>query len=156
MNVEHVQFLEVYWIRSKDSRNDYPMHERGSSYRATSGVTKRGARRPQPRSGPPMRFMQIQRQDWLSHNLYCNVMQKTLIQYVLAQFSRYKPEPSQVRQSLFGTGRRGLTILRYPMGLGNKGLITRQMLIQHAFKQFPRYRAETSLVHMSVTLRDRL
>ena len=34
----------------------------------------------------------------------------------------------------------GLTILRYPVGLRNKGLITPKTWIRHAFAQFPRYR----------------
>ena len=38
----------------------------------------------------------------------------------------------------------GLTILRYPRGLENKGLITQKTLIRHAFAQFARYRVETS------------
>ena len=38
---------------------------------------------------------------------------------------------------------KGLTILRYPVGLRNKGLITRKTLIRHAFAQFSRYRVET-------------
>ena len=46
--------------------------------------------------------------------------------------------PEQVTQ--------GLTILRYPMGLRNKGLITQKTLFQHAFAQFLRYRVETSQV----------
>ena len=37
----------------------------------------------------------------------------------------------------------GLTILRYPVGLRNKGLITQKTWIQHAFAQFLRYRVET-------------
>ena len=37
----------------------------------------------------------------------------------------------------------GLTILRYPVGLRNKGLITEKTLIRHAFAQFSRYRVET-------------
>ena len=40
----------------------------------------------------------------------------------------------------------GMTILRYPMGLRNKGLITQKTLVQHAFAQFLRYRVETSQV----------
>ena len=37
----------------------------------------------------------------------------------------------------------GLAILRYPVGLRNKGLITQKTLIRHAFAQFSRYRVET-------------
>ena len=40
----------------------------------------------------------------------------------------------------------GMTILWYPRGLRNKGLITQKTLIQPAFAQFSRYRAETSQV----------
>ena len=40
----------------------------------------------------------------------------------------------------------GLAILRYPVGLRNKGLITQKTLIRHAFAQFSRYRVETSQV----------
>ena len=32
----------------------------------------------------------------------------------------------------------GLTILRYPVGLRNKGLITQKTLVRHAFAQFLR------------------
>ena len=34
----------------------------------------------------------------------------------------------------------GLTILRYPRGLRNKGLITQKTVFQHGFAQFSRYR----------------
>ena len=40
----------------------------------------------------------------------------------------------------------GLAILRFPVGLRNKGLITQKTLIRHAFAQFSRYRIETSQV----------
>ena len=40
----------------------------------------------------------------------------------------------------------GLTILRYPQGLGNEGLITQKTQMSHAFAQFSRYIAETSQV----------
>ena len=36
-----------------------------------------------------------------------------------------------------------LAILRYPVGLRNRGLITQKTLIRHAFAQFSRYRVET-------------
>ena len=39
-----------------------------------------------------------------------------------------------------------MTILRYPRGLRNKGLITQKTLFQHAFAQSSRYRVETSQV----------
>ena len=39
-----------------------------------------------------------------------------------------------------------LTILRYPMGLGDKGLITQKTFFQHAFAQFSKYRVENSQV----------
>ena len=41
---------------------------------------------------------------------------------------------------------KGLTILRYPRGLRNKGLITQKTFFQHVFAQFSRYRVETSQV----------
>ena len=41
---------------------------------------------------------------------------------------------------------KGLTIPRYPRGLGNKGLITKKTWIQHAFAQFSRYEVSTSQV----------
>ena len=37
----------------------------------------------------------------------------------------------------------GLAILRSPVGLRNKGLITRKTLNRYAFAQFSRYRVET-------------
>ena len=37
-----------------------------------------------------------------------------------------------------------LTILRYPVGLRNKGLITQKTKIRHAFAQFYRYEVQTS------------
>ena len=40
----------------------------------------------------------------------------------------------------------GLAILRYPVGLRNRGLITEKTLIRHPFAQFSRYRVETSQV----------
>ena len=40
----------------------------------------------------------------------------------------------------------GLTIVRYPSGLRNKGLFTHKTFFQHVFAQFSRYRVETSQV----------
>ena len=40
----------------------------------------------------------------------------------------------------------GLTILRFPKGLREKGLITHKTLIQHVFAQFSRYEVVTSQV----------
>ena len=37
----------------------------------------------------------------------------------------------------------GLTILRYPVGLRNKGVNHWKTLIRHAFAQFSRYKVET-------------
>ena len=37
----------------------------------------------------------------------------------------------------------GLAILRYPVGLRKRGLITQKTLFRHAFAQFSRYRVET-------------
>ena len=45
----------------------------------------------------------------------------------------------------------GLAILRYPVGLRNRGLITQKTLIRHAFAQFSRYRVETSQVRQRLT-----
>ena len=43
-----------------------------------------------------------------------------------------------------------LTILRFPKGLRNKGLITqKKKLIQHVFAQFSRYRVETSQAYVN-------
>ena len=47
-----------------------------------------------------------------------------------SQFSRYKAETLQVRQRLFGTGRKQVNNSTcYPRGLRNKGLITQKTLI---------------------------
>ena len=40
----------------------------------------------------------------------------------------------------------GMTILRYPVGHRNEGLITEKTLIRHAFAEFSRYRVESSQV----------
>ena len=45
----------------------------------------------------------------------------------------------------------GLTILCYPMGLRNIGLITQKTLFQYAFAQFLRYSVETSQVRQWLT-----
>ena len=45
----------------------------------------------------------------------------------------------------------GLAILRYPLGLRNKELITQKTLIRHAFAQFLRYRVETLQVRQWLT-----
>ena len=45
----------------------------------------------------------------------------------------------------------GLAILRYPVGLRNRGLITQKTLIRHAFAQFSRYRVETLQVRQWLT-----
>ena len=45
----------------------------------------------------------------------------------------------------------GLTILRYPVGLRNKGLITQNTLIRRAFGQFSRYKIETLQVRQRLT-----
>ena len=52
----------------------------------------------------------------------------------------------------------GLTILRYPRGLRNKGLITQKTFFQHVFAQFSIYRVETSQVRqcLSGTGRDKV
>ena len=49
----------------------------------------------------------------------------------------------------------GFTILRYPEGLRNKGLITQKTLIRHTFAQFSRYRVETLQVRQWLTGTDR-
>ena len=50
----------------------------------------------------------------------------------------------------------GLTILRFPVGHRNEGLITQKTLIRYAFAQFSRYRVETSQVRRRLTETGRI
>ena len=45
----------------------------------------------------------------------------------------------------------GIAILRYPVGLRNRGLITQKTLIRHLFAQFSGYRVETLQVRQWLT-----
>ena len=49
----------------------------------------------------------------------------------------------------------GLSILRYHVGVENKGLITQKTFIRRAFAQFSRYRVEISQVRQQLHVRSR-